>query len=191
MGGAELVRPGTDLHLRLERESGGGLPVDVTREATFRVQPATAASVDPDGTFHALARGRARVTAALGADEARTIVDVTAEMPAGVTVVPAVQLSGGYVVRSLRFDATPDGAVSLEVHATGLVLSVRGRRGNGAFPIRVPVTGEGAAGTLVLDRWVDHRLEGHAALRVAGRPLQVRFTTLLFDAAPLLGRVAP
>jgi hypothetical protein len=46
-------------------------------------------------------------------------------------------------------------------------------------------------GTLVLDRWVDRRLDGHAALQVAGRPLQVRFTVLVGDASPLLQRVGP
>lgn len=207
VGGADLLRPGSTVPLRLEREGvGGAQPADVTRAATFRVQPATAGRVDSAGIFHGLAAGRAEIIATDGTDEARAIVEVTTELPAGVTAAPTLQVSDGRIARSIRFGILPDGTVLLAVQATNLSLSLRGRRRGNTLPITVPMeesspraTGDlrdasatpPAMGTLVIDRMIGHRLDGHAALEVAGRPLQLRFTVLFGDASPLLRRVDP
>lgn len=207
VGGTDLLRPGASVPLRLERDSHGDPPtVDVTSAATFRVQPATAGRVDPAGTFIGLAPGRAEIVATLGADEARTIIEVTSELPAGVTAAPTFQVSDGRIARSIRLGVLPDGTVQMAIEATGLSLSLRGRRRGNTFPMTIPVeasvpratgdlgdasVGPPAMGTVVLERLVDHRLEGHAALQVAGRPIRLRFTVLFGDASLLLQRVAP
>ncbi|MDP3213252.1 MAG: hypothetical protein Q8S73_04050 [Deltaproteobacteria bacterium] len=208
LGGVALLRPGSTVALRVERSRVGDPRVtDVTRAATFRVEPATTGRVDPAGVFHGLAVGRAEVIAAERGDEARTIVEVSSELPAGVTAIPTARVSDGRVVHSVRFGALPDGTVMLEVQATSHPLMLRGRRLGNTFPMTIPVedrapaatgdlrdAGAGAppvTGTLVLDRWVDRRLDGHAALQVAGRPLEVRFTVLVGDVSPLLQRVGP
>lgn len=208
VGGADLMRPGAVVTLRAER----GAPnspgvVDVTRTATFRVVPATVGRVDPGGAFHALALGRAEIVAALGTDEARTIVEVSAELPPGMTTVPVLQVSDGRAAHSIHFGALPDGTVMLDVQFTGQSIALRGRRTGNTFPMTIPVreslrpatgdlrdAGAGpppAVGTLVLDRWADRRLDGRATLQVAGRPLRLRFSMLFADASPLRQRVGP
>lgn len=195
VGGADLVRPGASVALRVERLNVGDTQVvDVTRTTTFRVVPATVGRIDRGGVFHGLAAGRGAIVATLGGHEARTIVEVTTELPAGMTAAPTLQMSDGRVAHSVHFSALPDGTVSLEVQATGLALSLRGHRSGNAFPITVPVEAARpptTTGTLVLDRWLDRHLDGHAELQVAGQPMQLRFTVVLPDAAPLLGRVGP
>ncbi len=208
LGGVALLRPGATVALRVERSRVGDPRVDdVTRAATFRVEPTTAGRVDPAGVFHGLAVGRAEVIATERGDEGRTIVEVSNELPAGVTSIPMAWVSDGRVVHSVRFGALPDGTVMLEIQATSHPLLLRGRRLGNTFPMTIPVedrapaatgdlrddgvTAPPVTGTLVLDRWVDRRLDGHAALQVAGRPLQVRFTVLVGDASPLLQRVGP
>jgi hypothetical protein len=208
VGGVALLRPGATVALRLERARVGDPRVtDVTRAAAFRVEPAAAGRVDPAGTFHGLAVGRAMIIATEQGDEGRTIVDVSNDLPAGTTSIPTARMSDGRVVHSILFGALPDGTVMLEIQATRLALALQGRRRGNTFPMTIPVTPRGPAatgdlrdagvgappvsGTLVLDRWVDRRLDGHAALQVAGRPLQVRFTVLVGDVSPLQQRVGP
>lgn len=206
LGGVSLLRPGATVALRVERSRVGSPRVDdVTRAATFRVEPAAAGRVDPAGVFHGLAVGRAEVIATERGDEGRTIVEVSNELPAGVTAIPTARVSDGRVVHSVRFGALPDGTVMLEVQATSHPLMLRGRRLGNTFPMTIPVEERAPAatgnlsdvgappltGVLVLDRWVDRRLDGHAALQVEGRPLQVHFTVLVGDVSPLLQRVGP
>ncbi len=194
VGGADLLRPGTVVRLRLERfVPGDRRPVDVTASATFTVEPAARATVDADGTLHAVAPGRALVTATIGADRARTIVDVFNELPAGTVALPTLRVSGDHVARSVHFNALPDGTVSLDVQAGGLSLALRGRRSGSVFPMTVPVRdasaldagADAAAGVLVLERWAAGRLDGRASLRCAGEAIQLRFAVFFPDASPL------
>ena len=203
VGGGAMLRLGSSAALRVERFGAGSTRVDdVTRAARFRVEPATAGSVDPNGTFHGLAPGRARITAVVGAEEVSMIFEVSSEVPAGMAMIPTLQVSDGRVAHSVIVDLQPDGTVVLDVQAARLTLAMRGHLGPGvrSFPIAVPMEDttrppprDGgvvapATGTLVFDRWTPGRLDGHATLRVAGRPLGLRFSVPMGNPMMLLQR---
>jgi hypothetical protein len=204
VGGADLVRPGAAVQARVERlERGHTRPEDVTGAATFQVLPPDRGDVDRAGVFHARALGRAEIVAVVGAQQARTVVEVYAELPAGVMSIPTLQVSDGRIAHSIRLGARPDGVVSMDAQAERLSLRLEGRRRGSTFPITVPVRepsppgdpgdagARGPAGTIVLDRWVAGRLDGHATVRVANQTLVLRFTVFMPDAAPLRTPVTP
>jgi hypothetical protein len=206
VGGAGMVRPGATAQARVERTRvGQPRPDDVTATAAFRVHPPEAGTIEPGGLFHARTPGRAMIFAVVGGEEARTVLEVSNEVPAGMRTIPTVQISDGRVARSIRFDAAPDGSVLLDVQAERLSLRLAGRRAGAAFPITVPLHeapppgdagladagADGPTGTLVLDRWAAGRLDGHATVRVRGETLGLRFTVFMADRASVCGPVTP
>ena len=202
VGGSEMVRPGATLPLRVEHfNATGEQATDVTRSATFHVHPTANGEVDQDGTFHALALGRAEISAFVGDDHAQMIVEVSRDLPAGVASIPRLQVSG-HTAHSIRFSAQATGSVQVDIQAEHLSLSLEGNRIGNTFPITIPVHERplparadssdagptSLTGSVVLDRWVARRLDGHATLLLADQPIQVRFTVFVPDPSSLLER---
>ena len=196
VGGGGLVREGAPVQIRVVRHRGAGEPdVEVTRGAVVRVEPADRGNIDNTRTFRGRGRGRVEIVAALDGDEARTIVDVSDEMPPGTSVLPMFQASGGPVALAIWFEARPGGAIWTRMEFVDRSLTLEGRRTGRSFPITVPVSEDrprgGAtrpplsAGVLVLDQWAAGRLDGHGTLRLDGQPIQVRFSVMVFDPALL------
>jgi hypothetical protein len=206
VGGADLVRPGSTLGLRLERQMVGDAQThDVTGAAAFRVQPPYRGEIDRGGNFHAIATGRVEIIAALGGEEVRILVEVSTDLPAGLASIPVLQVSDGRAAHSVRFEAQTDGTISIDIQTERRSLRLRGRRTGNAFPITVSVREQTspapseprdgsvspapATGRIMLDRWAARRLDGHAVLRLADGPFLARFTVLLDDPAPLLTHI--
>ena len=204
--GAEMVRPGATVRLAVYRL--GGPDVDVTAQAQLRVEPPTGGEITADHVFHARGLGRHFVVATVGAEETRSILDVSTEVPAGLTAVPMIAMSAGLgPVVTVRFRAERGGLVGLDVGLVNATLALSGRRGGRTFPMVVPIVRgapgvvfdghrgpaavEPVEGELVLDRWLRGRLDGHAVLRTAARPLRFTFSLLLGDPAPLQAPLPP
>jgi hypothetical protein len=196
--GVEMVRPGQPVRLRVYRR--GGPDVDVTEQARLRIEAPADGEISAAHVFRARASGRHVVVATVGADEARLILDVSPEVPAGLSMVPSILPGAGLPpVLSLRLHADPQGQVALEVGFVNATLSVSGRRPGRTFPMVVPIVRgtrgaifdahrgpagvEPVEGELVLDRLVGTRLDGHASLRSATRPLRLSFSIFYGDPA--------
>jgi hypothetical protein len=196
--GVEMVRPGQPVRLRVYRR--GGPDVDVTEQARFRIEAPADGEISAAHVFRARATGRHVIVATVGVDEARLILDVSPEVPAGLSVVPSIVPGAGLPpVVSLRLHADAQGQVSLEVGFVNATLSVTGRRSGRTFPMVVPIVRgtrgaifdahrgpagvEPVEGELVLDRLVGARLDGHASLRSATRPLRLSFSIFYGDPA--------
>jgi hypothetical protein len=202
VGGGGMVREGSPVQIRVVRHRGGADgDVEVTATAAVRVEPLDRGDVDATRVFRGRGRGRLRIYAAQGGDEAWTLVDVSNDLPAGTNVIPTLQASGGLVPLSVRFESRQDGTVWTLMEFVNRSLTLEGRRVGRTFPITVPVRAEPLlpdpsrpvplAGVLVLDRWANGRLDAHAALRLDGRPVQVRFTVQVADVTTLTGPVLP
>ena len=203
-GGVEMVRPGQPVRLRVYRR--GGPDVDVTDQARLHIEAPADGEISAAHVFRARATGRHVVVATVGADEARLILDVSPEVPAGLSAVPSIVPGAGLPpVVSLRLHADPQGQVSLEVGFVNATLSISGRRSGHTFPMVVPIVRgtrgaiydahrgpagvEPVEGALVLDRLAGNRLDGHASLRSAARPLRLSFS--IFYGNPALTAPLP
>lgn len=200
-GGVEMIRPGQSVRLRVYRR--GGPDVDVTARAQLRVEPPSGGEISPDHVFHTGAVGRHAIVATVGAEQTRQIIEVSPEVPAGLSAVPSVSLGPGLPpLASLRLRAEPRGVVALDVAFVGASLSVSGRRRGRSFPMVVPIARgtpgaifdahRGPAGVLPvegelhLDRYVGTRLDGHAALRTRTGPLRFSFSLFFTDVSALI-----
>lgn len=205
VGGSGMMRPDASVQLRVERvRPGQPRPEDVTGQVRFTVDPADRGVVTDAGVFVGRSLGRARIIATLGAERVETIQEVSTELPPGVAALPRVTVSDGRVAHSVRLDARPDGTVTLDVEAERLALHLAGRRTRSAFPMSIVAYArrEGGAelpdagpatpvGTIVLERWVPGRLDGHAAVRVDGQALTLRFSVSVGDASVLRSPLPP
>ncbi len=199
-GGVEMIRPGQSVRLRVYRR--GGPDVEVTEQAQLRVEPPTGGAISPDHVFHAGALGRHTIVATVGAEQTRQILEVSAEVPSGLLVVPSVSVGPGLPpVASLRLRAEPRGLVGLDVAFVGATLSVSGQRRGRSFPMVIPIVrgtpgavfdthrGPGGVlpveGELLLDRHTGTRLDGRAVLRTRTGPLRLSFSLFYGDVSAL------
>lgn len=195
VGGGGRVREGAPVQIRVVRPRGAReYDVEVTSTSAVRVEPPDRGAVDPSGVFRGRGRGRVEIVATQGGDEARSIIEVSDELPAGTNVLPTLQVSGGLVALAVWFEARPNGTIRTQMEFMNRSLVLEGRPAGRSFPITVLVREDSplssptrASGVLILDRWAGGRLDAHGTLRVDDRAVHVRFAVMVPDASRLTG----
>jgi len=190
--GVDRLRVGAIIPMRVWRR--GAVDVDVTAQATIRVEPERRGQILPGRRFRAGSLGRVELIARVGDEEARGMVEVVDRMPPGMNYVPVLRGGPGRPLIFARFGslrpgeqrfeiAWVDGTLSFESRGRGLEFPVTASVSSGTFdPHRGPEEIAPVTGTVVFERWVQERLDGHAELTAGGRPL--RFTFSLHDPDP-------
>lgn len=196
-GGVERARRGARFPLRVFlREADGGRDVDVTDRARLRVEPRSVGVIADGNYFEARALGRAHLVAQLGSQQARTIIEVSEDMPPDASVLPNVDGDAGTALRYFHFFPRPDGIFLFQVGFLDRSIDVQGPRRGSTFPMTVPVRSvpsDGGVspppttGRVVFERWAAGELSGVLDVRTPQGPVRLRFSVHQLDPGEVTG----